>query len=216
MPGFADVETALDQRALAAAQLPGRRDARRRRRGQPRRPHLGRAAAVRLHAAAPLGAGRRARHPRSARPAPRSPARGSRSCAARARGWSARSPSFMLDLHTREHGYEEVAPPYLVNRATPDRHRPAAQVRGRPVRHPGGRPVPHSHRRGAGHQHPPGRDSRGGRPAARLLSRARRASAARPAPTARTRAGSSGCTSSTRSSWSASAVPTTRPRSTSG
>jgi seryl-tRNA synthetase len=25
---------------------------------------------------------------------------------------------FMLDLHTREHGYEEVAPPYLVNRAT--------------------------------------------------------------------------------------------------
>jgi seryl-tRNA synthetase len=26
--------------------------------------------------------------------------------------------SFMLDLHTREHGYEEVAPPYLANRAT--------------------------------------------------------------------------------------------------
>ena len=26
--------------------------------------------------------------------------------------------SFMLDLHTREHGYEEVAPPYLVNRAS--------------------------------------------------------------------------------------------------
>ena len=25
--------------------------------------------------------------------------------------------SFMLDLHTREHGYTEVAPPYLVNRA---------------------------------------------------------------------------------------------------
>jgi seryl-tRNA synthetase len=25
---------------------------------------------------------------------------------------------FMLDLHTREHGYVEVAPPYLVNRAT--------------------------------------------------------------------------------------------------
>jgi seryl-tRNA synthetase len=25
---------------------------------------------------------------------------------------------FMLDLHTREHGYEEIAPPYLVNRAT--------------------------------------------------------------------------------------------------
>jgi seryl-tRNA synthetase len=26
--------------------------------------------------------------------------------------------AFMLDLHTREHGYREVAPPYLVNRAT--------------------------------------------------------------------------------------------------
>jgi seryl-tRNA synthetase len=26
--------------------------------------------------------------------------------------------AFMLDLHTREHGYEEVAPPYLANRAT--------------------------------------------------------------------------------------------------
>jgi seryl-tRNA synthetase len=26
--------------------------------------------------------------------------------------------AFMLDLHTREHGYEEVAPPYLVNRAS--------------------------------------------------------------------------------------------------
>jgi seryl-tRNA synthetase len=26
--------------------------------------------------------------------------------------------SFMLDLHTREHGYEEIAPPYVVNRAS--------------------------------------------------------------------------------------------------
>lgn len=26
--------------------------------------------------------------------------------------------NFMLDLHTREHGYEEIAPPYVVNRAT--------------------------------------------------------------------------------------------------
>ena len=26
--------------------------------------------------------------------------------------------SFMLDLHTREHGYEEIAPPYLVNPAS--------------------------------------------------------------------------------------------------
>jgi seryl-tRNA synthetase len=26
--------------------------------------------------------------------------------------------AFMLDLHTREHGYEEIAPPYVVNRAS--------------------------------------------------------------------------------------------------
>jgi seryl-tRNA synthetase len=38
------------------------------------------------------------------------------------KGWGARLvralAGFMLDLHTREHGYLEVAPPYLVNRAT--------------------------------------------------------------------------------------------------
>ena len=37
-------------------------------------------------------------------------------------GWGARLiralAGFMLDLHTREHGYLEVAPPYLVSRAT--------------------------------------------------------------------------------------------------
>jgi seryl-tRNA synthetase len=37
-------------------------------------------------------------------------------------GWGAKLVralvSFMLDLHTREHGYLEIAPPYLVNRAT--------------------------------------------------------------------------------------------------
>ena len=26
--------------------------------------------------------------------------------------------SFMLDLHTEEHGYEEILPPYMVNRAS--------------------------------------------------------------------------------------------------
>jgi seryl-tRNA synthetase len=38
------------------------------------------------------------------------------------RGWGAKLvralANFMLDLHTREHGYLEVAPPYLVNRGT--------------------------------------------------------------------------------------------------
>ncbi|MEO8448871.1 MAG: serine--tRNA ligase [Gemmatimonadota bacterium] len=37
-------------------------------------------------------------------------------------GWGARLvralANFLLDLHTREHGYHEVLPPYLVNRAT--------------------------------------------------------------------------------------------------
>lgn len=37
-------------------------------------------------------------------------------------GWGAKLiralANFMLDLHTREHGYVEIAPPYLVNRAT--------------------------------------------------------------------------------------------------
>ena len=38
------------------------------------------------------------------------------------RGWGAKLSralaNFMLDLHTREHGYLEVSPPYLVNRAS--------------------------------------------------------------------------------------------------
>ena len=38
---------------------------------------------------------------------------------------------FMLDLHTREHGYTEVYVPYLVQRASAAGHRPAAEVRGR-------------------------------------------------------------------------------------
>ena len=36
--------------------------------------------------------------------------------------------NFMLDLHTREHGYAEVLPPFMVNSALALRHRPAPQV----------------------------------------------------------------------------------------
>ena len=68
--------------------------------------------------------------------------------------------SFMLDV-AREHGYSEVAPPYLVRREAMVGHRAAAQVRGRGVPHRR-RPVPHPDRRGAGHQSLRGRDSRGG------------------------------------------------------
>ena len=95
----------------------------------------------------------------------------------------------MLDLHTREHGYDEVAPPYLVNRATltgtgqlpkfeDDLYAvpaddlfliPTAEV-----------PLTNIHR---------DEILDGGRPAARLRARGRRASAARRARTARTPAG---------------------------
>ena len=39
--------------------------------------------------------------------------------------------NFMLDLHTREHGYREVEPPFLVNAASLHRHRQPAEVRSR-------------------------------------------------------------------------------------
>ena len=37
--------------------------------------------------------------------------------------------NFMLDVHTREHGYTEVLPPFMVNSASLLRHRPAAEIR---------------------------------------------------------------------------------------
>ena len=39
--------------------------------------------------------------------------------------------NFMLDLHTREHGYREVEPPFLVNTRVAARHRQPAEVRSR-------------------------------------------------------------------------------------
>ena len=181
-----EVETALDQRALAVPNFPSDADARRRRERQPRGAHLGRAAGVRLHPSTALGAGRRSRAFSICRPAPRSPARASRCCAGSGARLVRALSGFMLDLHTREHGYEEIAPPYLVNRATADGHGAAPQVRGRPLRRAVGRSVPHSDRRGAGHQHSSGRDPRCRGPAARPTARTRRASAARPGRTART------------------------------
>ena len=49
---------------------------------------------------------------------PRSRARDSPSIAVWARSSSARSINFMLDTHTREHGYTETLPPFLVNSAS--------------------------------------------------------------------------------------------------
>ncbi len=60
---------------------------------------------------------------------------------------------FMLDLHTREHGYTELWLPHLVSGDTMLRDRPAPQVRGRPLQDRRGRRQPHAlpdpHRRGA-------------------------------------------------------------------
>ena len=119
--------------------------------------------------------------------------------------------NFMLDLHTREHGYAEVAPPYLVNRATltgtgqlpkfeedlyalpPDDLFliPTAEV-----------PLTNIHR---------DEILEAARRCRAATAPGRPASGARRARTARTRAGSSGCTSSTRWSWCASRAPRTRP-----
>ncbi len=69
--------------------------------------------------------------------------------------------NFMLDLHTREHGYTEVLPPYLVNCRIHVRYGTVAQVRGGPVQGPSQRaqPLPDSYGRSAGDKHLPRRDS---------------------------------------------------------
>ena len=41
--------------------------------------------------------------------------------------------NFMLDVHTREHGYTEVLPPFMVNSASLYRHRAVAQIQRRSV-----------------------------------------------------------------------------------
>ena len=54
-----------------------------------------------------------------------------RDAAARWRGCTARIAQFMLDVHTRDHGYTEVYAPYLVNSASAVRHRPACRSSSR-------------------------------------------------------------------------------------
>ena len=91
----------------------GRPDGRGQRRGAAAR----RAAPVRLRAQAALGSRPGARHSRfRARDAKMSGARFSVLMGAGARLARALI-NFMLDLHTREHGYTEVEPPFLVNAA---------------------------------------------------------------------------------------------------
>ncbi len=69
--------------------------------------------------------------------------------------------NFMLDLHTREHGYTEVLPPYLVNSesmyGTGQLPKFAADFFPRAARRK--RSVADSHRRGSGHQSLPRRSA---------------------------------------------------------
>ena len=68
--------------------------------------------------------------------------------------------NFMLDLHTREHGYTEVLPPYMVNSESmygtgqlPKFEDDLFKVAARRAR-----PLADSHGRGSGHEHLPRRD----------------------------------------------------------
>ena len=68
--------------------------------------------------------------------------------------------NFMLDLHTREHGYTEVLPPYLVNSDSMYGTGQLAQICRRPVSRAAWRsgPVADPDRRSSGHQPLPQRN----------------------------------------------------------
>ena len=129
----------------------------------------------------------------------------------RARGWSAPWPTSCSTCTRASTATSRSRRRSCVNRASADGHRPAAEVRGGALRRRARRLLPGADGRGAGHQPAPRRDPRR-RPSCRAATwPSRPASAARRARTARTPAGSSGCTSSTRWSWSASSGPRQSP-----
>ena len=181
-------------------------------RSQRGRCHVGRAARVRLHAEAPLGARRGARDPRPRPAARRSAARAFPCCGALGARLQRGLITWFLDVHTGEHGYTELRVPYLVTRETltgtgqlpkfadesyqTERDDlwliPTAEV-----------PVTNLHR---------DEMLAGGGPPDASTRPTRRASAGRPAPRARTRAGCCACTSSTRWSWCATSAPSAAGR----
>jgi seryl-tRNA synthetase len=61
--------------------------------------------------------------------------------------------SFMLDIHTREHGYTEVLPPFMVNSASMTGTGQLPKFKEDPSRSKDGT-IPDPDRRGPGHQHP--------------------------------------------------------------
>ena len=135
--------------------------------------------------------------------------------------------SFMLDLHTRKHGYKEVLPPFMVNsgvlfgtgqlpKFADDLFRALTPTSKPP-------PAASSKTTTTGSSPPPrspspistATKSSTTRACPSRLRLTRPASAARPAPPAKTRAASSASTSSRRSSWSSSRGPKTPTPSTS-
>ena len=63
--------------------------------------------------------------------------------------------NYMLDLHTTQHGYREVLPPFLVNRSSMTGDRPVAQIRRRSFSPAGRRLFLDSNGRSAGDESPP-------------------------------------------------------------
>ena len=114
---LAEAEGQLAAILLEVPNITARRRARRRRVEQRHRAELGRAAPVRRRAAA-LGDRRRARPVRSRARRRRSAAPASSCFAAQGARLVRALLNFFLDVHSREHGYEEVWPPVLVNRAS--------------------------------------------------------------------------------------------------
>ena len=85
---------------------------------------------IRFHAQTALGTWRAARYPRYGTRG-QDHGRPLRGLLGAGRKLERALINFMLDLHTREHGYTEVLPPFMVNRRVDVRHRPAAEVRRR-------------------------------------------------------------------------------------
>ena len=67
--------------------------------------------------------------------------------------------NFMLDIHTREHGYREVLPPFMANSESFIGTGNLPKVRRRFVQGGGNGLLPRAHRGGPGNQHTQGRDT---------------------------------------------------------
>ena len=158
----------MDRRAARGHPEPSRRTrAHRRRAGERDRAHLGCAAGLRLHAAAPLGAGRVAG---DTGPGGGGPGVGLRFLRAAGKGRRPAERADQLDDRSA-HGRQRLhrAPcPVPGARERHDGHGTAAQVRRPVIRDPARRPLADPHGRGARDEHSPGRDPARGHAAAEV------------------------------------------------